>query len=586
MKSNKTLWLVAAMLVLSLFLAACAGGSSDDEGGSGDEGSGEEQNNEGEGSDDENSDEGSSDGEEASGSDGNNLEIAMAADIVSLDPHGNNDVPSSNVRSNIYETLVKQNNDMEIVEGLATDWEQVDDTTWAFTLREGVMFHDGTEFTASAVKANLERVLDPAMASPRTFLYEMITDVSVEGDYEVHITTEYPFAPLLSHLAHDAGGMISEEVITADYENALSEAELDMSVEEYYELRAEGGSEFEDVSSQITEFVGTHVQENPYGTGYYQFDSRTSGESTTLTRYEDYWGDNATLDSVTFKVVPEPGARMAELETGDSHVADITPTQKAGVESTEGIRVEQVPSVSLSYIGFNMQKEPFDNKKVRQAINLAINQEEIIEGIYQGNGTVATGPLAPGVFGYDDSVEGLGFEPDRAQQLLNEAGYEDGFETTLWTNDNESRVETAVYVQDKLSEYNIDVEIEELEWGTYLERTANGEHDMFVLGWSTVTADADYGLYALFHSSAVGSTGNRSFIENEELDQLLDEGRRETDQEARAEIYSEAQELLADLAPMVYIHHSDHLKGVGENVENYSVDPLGIHQLKNVEITN
>ncbi|MDQ0158091.1 glutathione ABC transporter substrate-binding protein [Alkalibacillus salilacus] len=580
MKSNKTLWLVAAMLVLSLFLAACAGGGSDDEDGSSDEGSSEDSS-----SDEGSSDEGSSD-EEASGSGGNDLEVAMGADIVSLDPHGNNDVPSSNVRSNIYETLVTQNEDMEIQEGLATDWEQVDDTTWSFTLREGVQFHDGTEFTASAVKANLERVLDPAQASPRTFLYEMITDVSVEGDYEVQITTEYPFAPLLAHLAHDAGGMISEEVITADYENALSEAEVDMSVDEYYELRAEGGDEFEEVSGEITETVGTHVQENPYGTGYYQFDSRSSGESTTLTRYEDYWGDNATLDSVTFKVVPEPGARMAELETGDSHVADITPTQKSSVEEAEGIRVEQEPSVSLSYIGFNMQKEPFDNKKVRQAINLAINQEEIIDGIYQGNGTVATGPIAPGVFGYDDSVEGLGHEPDRAQELLNEAGYEDGFETTLWTNDNESRVETAVYVQDKLSEYNIDVEVEELEWGTYLERTANGEHDMFVLGWSTVTGDPDYGLYALFHSSAQGSTGNRSFVENEELDQLLDEGRRETDEEARKEIYSEAQELLADIAPMVYIHHQDHLKGASENLENYSVDPLGIHQLKNVEINN
>ncbi|NIK11933.1 glutathione ABC transporter substrate-binding protein [Alkalibacillus almallahensis] len=581
MKSNKTLWLVAAMLVLSLFLAACAGGGSDDEGGSGDEGSSEDSS-----SDEGSSDEGSSD-EEASGSGGNDLEVAMGADIVSLDPHGNNDVPSSNVRSNIYETLVTQNDDMEVQEGLATDWEQVDDTTWSFTLREGVMFHDGTEFTASAVKANLDRILDPAQASPRTFLYEMITDVSVEGDYEVQITTEYPFAPLLAHLAHDAGGMISEEVIDADYENALSEAEeVDMSVEEYYELRAEGGSEFEEVSGEITEFVGTHVQENPYGTGYYKFDSRTSGESTTLTRYEDYWGEPATLDSVTFKVVPEPGARLAELETGESHIADITPTQKSNVEEGEGMRVEQVPSVSLSYIGFNMQKEPFDNKKVRQAINLAINQEEVIEGIYQGNGTVATGPLAPGVFGYDDSVEGLGYEPDRAQELLNEAGYEDGFETTLWTNDNESRVETAVYVQDVLSEYNIDVEVQELEWGTYLERTANGEHDMFVLGWSTVTGDADYGLYALFHSSAVGSTGNRSFVENEELDQLLDEGRRETDEEKRKEIYSEAQTLLADIAPMVYIHHQDHLKGVRENVENYSVDPLGIHQLKNVEITN
>lgn len=123
------------------------------------------------------------------------------------------------------------------------------------------------------------------------------------------------------------------------------------------------------------------------------------------------------------------------------------------LKSNEDTRVNNQPSTSLSYIGFNVEKEPFDDPKVRQAINLAINNEEIIEGIYQGNGTPATGPLAPGVFGYDESVKGLGYEPDQAKKLLEEAGYGDGFETTLWTNDNEQRVETALYVQDALSDY-------------------------------------------------------------------------------------------------------------------------------------
>ncbi|WP_017186963.1 glutathione ABC transporter substrate-binding protein [Alkalibacillus haloalkaliphilus] len=582
MKSNRTFWLLAVMLVFTLFLAACAG-----------DGTGEE-----EPSTDEDPDTGEEAGEDEDEDaeedlqtevdvDGDHVILAVSSDLVSLDPHGENDVPSSNVRNNIYETLVYQDEDMEIVEGLATDWEEVDDTTWAFTLREGVQFHDGTEFTASAVKANLERVLDPAMASPRTFLYEMIEEVSVEGDYEVHITTEYPFAPLLAHLSHDAGGIISEEAITTDYEQALEEAGYDMSVEEYYELRAEGGEEFEEVSGEIAEYVGTYVASNPHGTGYFQLLERVSGEETTLERNEDYWGENALPGAVTFKVIPEPGARLAELETYNSHIADpIQPTDVSNVEALEDAYVNTQESVSLSYIGFNMEKEPFDDARVRQAINLAVNQEEIIEGIYDGNGIPALGPLAPDVFGYDEDVSGLGYEPERAQELLEEAGYGDGFETTLWTNDNEQRVETALYVQDVLGDYGIDVEIEELEWGAYLDRTSNGEHDMFVLGWSTVTGDADYGLYSLFHSSAHGSTGNRSFVDDPELDELLDAGRREGDPEARQEIYSEVQELLTEIAPMLYVHHQNYLTGVREEVDGFWVDALGIYQLKDVTIND
>ena len=583
MKSKKLLWLFALLLGSMLVLAACAGDGetddSDSESDSGTEDTGSEEETD--------SDSEDSQGEEASGGEGgDDIVIAVSSDLVSLDPHIENDVPSSNVRDNIYETLVDQDENMEIVEGLATEWEQTDDTTWVFTLREGVTFHDGSDFTAEDVKANLDRVLDPAVASPRAFLYEMVTEVNVLGDYEIEIKTEYPFAPLLSHLAHDAGGILSKDVIDADYENAISEAGLDMTLEEFYEEREAGGDEYADgTAAELAEYTGIHSGQNPIGTGYFQLEERQSGESTTLSRYEDYWGEPAKPATVTFKVVPEPSARIAELETGESHIVDpIQPTDVNRVDENEETYVNIQESTSLSYIGFNVEKEPFDDPRVRQAVNLAINNQEIIEGIYQGNGIPATGPLAPGVFGYDDSVEGLGYDPERAQELLEEAGYGDGFSTTLWTNDNEQRVETALYVQDALSEYGIEVEIEELEWGAYLERTSNGEHDMFVLGWSTVTADADYGLYALFHSSMVGAPGNRSFLENEELDELLDAGRRETDETERAAIYKEAQELLTELAPMLYIHHQNYLTGVREEVQDFSVDTLGIYQFKDVTL--
>ncbi|WP_027965130.1 glutathione ABC transporter substrate-binding protein [Halalkalibacillus halophilus] len=597
MKSNKLLWLFALMLSFVLVLAACASDDDvDPEGGDDDGEDTTETDTDSDTDDEEGTEEDDAEGEAEGDADfdteGNHLVIAVPSDVVSLDPHGSNDVPSSNARSNIYDTLVGQNEDLEIVEGLATDWEEVDETTWSFTLREGVTFHDGSEFTAEVAKANLDRILDPVVASERAFLYEMITDVEVVGDYELHITTEYPFAPLLSHLAHDAGGMMSMDVIEEDYAQAYEESGY--TEEEVQELAdaAEGAEEesaeaeeFNEAVGAVGEYIGQYVAQNAAGTGYFEVDERISGERLTLSRYDDYWGEAAAADAISFKVVPETSARIAELETGNSHIIqDVGPDNVDRVDGTDGVSVNMQDSVSLNYVGFNVQSEPFDDERVRQAVNLLINQEEIIDGIYDGNGIPAIGPLAPDVFGYDENVDGLGHDPERAQELLEEAGYADGFETTIWTNDNERRVDTALYVQSILGEYNIDVEVEELEWGAYLDRTANGEHDMFILGWSTVTADADYGLYALFHSSAVGSTGDRSFLENDELDELLDAGRREADPEARQEIYSEAQELLTELAPMAYLNHQTYLTGVSDEVSGFSVDPLGIFQLHEATI--
>src|SRR5699024_4555103 len=178
-------------------------------------------------------------------------------------------------------------------------------------------------------------------------------------------------------------------------------------------------------------------------------------------------------------------------------------------------------SVSLNYIGFNVQKEPFDDVKVRQAVSMAINKDDIIEGVYDSVGIPAIGPLAPLVFGYDENVSGLEYDIDKAKELLAEAGYEDGFETTIWTNDSEERMNTAIAIQSQLAEIGIEVVIDELEWGAYLERTANGEHDMFILSWSTVTSDADYGMYPLYHSSQQCAPGTRYLLEDPAVDKLL-----------------------------------------------------------------
>ncbi|RNA68071.1 glutathione ABC transporter substrate-binding protein [Alteribacter keqinensis] len=499
---------------------------------------------------------GADNGEEAEGEEGGNLVIALGADIVALDPHGSNDVPSSNVQTNIYETLLTQSEDMELEPLLATDWEAVEDDLWEFELREDVTFHDGSEFNAEVVKANFDRVLDPEVASPRQFLFEMIEEVIIVDDYTVQFKTEYPFAPLPSHLAHTGGSMISKDAIDADYE-AMEDGESPGSV----------------------------LNSEPAGTGFFKFESRDTGNEVVLAKNEDYWGENAKVDQVTFRVISEPSTRVGNLETGDIHISyPVEPNNKSRVEAMDIADVYEQRSLSTAYVGFNNDKEPFDDPKVRQALTMAIDKSAIIDGILEGNATEAIAPINDQVFGFSDSVDELGYDPERAKELLAEAGYEDGFETTIWTNESAEREDIAIIVQDQLSEIGVDVSIEVLEWGAYLDNTANGQHDMFILGWVTVTGDADYGMFPLFHSSQKGAAGNRTFTDNAELDDVLDQARRETDDATREDLYEQALEILVEDAPMLSLYHTTYLVGVNKDVQGFWKHPNGLYMLQDVTI--
>ncbi len=537
--SKKSLLMALLALVLSFVLVACGGSET-----STDEPADNDSNGE------------TTTEQPAEGQSGGDLVFSVPSDAVSLDPAGSNDMPSSNVQNNIYETLVYHNEDLELLPLLAESFEAIDDVTWEFKLREGVKFHDGSDFNAEVVKANIERILDPDLASPRSFLFTMVEEIKVVNEYTVQFITEYPFSPLPSHLAHNGAAMLSLPAIEADYAGV------------------EAGKD---------PFAVTN--ENPVGTGPFKFDSWTPGEKIVIVNNEDYWGDPAHLDSITFSVVPEDLTRVGQLSTGDAHImANLAPSDMARVDGTNGTNVYRENSVTLAYIGFNAQKEPFDNVKVRQAISMAINKDVILDGVMDGVGIPAKGPLAPGVFGYSENVDPLEFDVEKAKQLLAEAGYPDGFSTTIWTNDNRQRMDTAEVVQAQLKEIGVEVEIEVLEWGAYLEQTANGEHDMFILGWVIVTLDADYGTYPLFHSSNQGQAGNRTFTEVERLDEVLDAARREADPDTRIALYEEAQEILVEEATMVYTHFTENVLGVRDEVQGFWVHANGIYQLKDVTL--
>src|SRR5690625_3051801 len=331
-------------LFLALVLTACASEPDEDAGGEGDT---------------------TSDGAEES--QGGDLVISKASDAVSLDPNGSNDIPSYDVQINMFETLVKQNQDMELTPSLAASWEAVEENVWEFELQEGVTFHDGSEFNADVVKKNVERIQNPDVASSQASLFEMITDIEVVDDYTIRFITEYPFASLPAHLAHPVSGIVEPDLIDEDYE------------------AMENGAE-----------PGSIINENPIGTGYFKFDEWVPGDYVRLTKNDDYWDEPAKLDSVTFKVTSEDLTRVAELQTGDSHITNpLSPSDVDQVEAHEEANVQQQDSVSLAYIGFNTSKEPFDDERVRQAISMAVNKENIIEGIYDVYAVTAAGPIPP-----------------------------------------------------------------------------------------------------------------------------------------------------------------------------------------------
>ncbi|QDI92438.1 glutathione ABC transporter substrate-binding protein [Salicibibacter halophilus] len=536
--------LVGGVLVLSLsgVLAACTDDPQD----------ADEDNGEGDAAENGEDAEEDGDEDEAEAGEGGDLILAMGSDAVDLDPHGSNDTSSTHVRYQIYDKLVDFDENMDIQPELAEGYEQIEDDTWEFNLKEDVTFHDGEPFDAEDVVATLERVTDPDFASEKAFLYEMIEDVEAVDDNTVHITTDYPFAPLDAHLAHDGGGMMSAAAIEEE-----EDGERNLDTE-------------------------------PVGTGPFELENWDQGNEVVLTRYDEYHGGAVSLDSATFQVVDEQLTRTSMLDNNEAHIADdIEPTQMDQLENMDGVNASSVESVRMDYIGMNNESEPFDDRDVRRALNMAVDKDTIIEGIFEGYGEEAIGALNPLVFGYSDDLEPIEYDPDEAQSLLEDAGYEDGFEATLLVEDvDQVNLQIAEIIQDDLQDIGVDISIEQQEWGALLDTTAEGEFDMVMLGWTTVTGDADYAMYPLFHSDNHGAPGNRTFYDNEEVDDLLIDGRQASDDEERIEIYTEAQQTIIDDATMLPLIHDDFRAGISDSVEGIIHKSDAIFDLREVELVD
>lgn len=455
------------------------------------------------------------------------LVYAQLTEAKSLDPHASTDQYSQRVIANIYDRLVEVDEDMEIIPSFAMEWENIDETTVVFKLREGVKFHSGKEVTSEDVKYSLER----AMGSPKLgSLYTLFDRVEAIDKYTVSVTTKKPFGALLYHLSHKSASILNKDFVEENKGNI----------------------------NQIAD-----------GTGAYMLDSWTAGDNIVLKRNKDYFRGKPAIEYVKIRSIAEENSKVIGLETGEIDIAaDLESMSRNTILENDSLILAETSSFSVQYLGMNVEKPYLNDIRVRKAIAMAIDKNIIIETILMGAMEEANSFLAPGVFGYSKDAATYDYNPDEAKKLIEETGY-DGIELTVLTSNNTTRAQICEVIQAQLKEIGIDLKIEIVEWGTFLSDTSTGEAELYMLGWSPSTGDGDYGLVPNTHSVNKGSGGNRSFYENKELDRVLDMAKEELDVEKRKELYAEAQDIINEDVAVLPLYYQLSNAGLNKSVEGY-----------------
>lgn len=490
--------------------------------------------------------------------------FGRGGDSVGLDPALEEDGESFKVCDNIYDTLIQyKDGSTEIEPGLATSWESSEDgLTWTFHLRKGVTFHDGTPFNAEAVLFSLNRQHDkthPFHDVGGSYVYwiatglaEIVDKITAVDEFTVQIHLKTAYSPFIYTIA-----------ITS----------------------------FSIVSPTAVKKFGDEYSNNPVGTGPFKFVQWDRGDKIVLAANEKYWGGRPKLDRVIFRSIPDNAVRLIELQRGGLHAMEFpNPDDLQQIQDDESLELLSQPGTNIGYLAMNMDKPPLDNLKVRLAINHAINKSEIIKHLYQGLGIPAKNPIPPTMWSYDDTIENFAYDPKLAKQLLAEAGYPNGFETTLWAlpvprpyiPDGRALAEV---LQSELRNVGIETKIVTYDWGTYLEKTKNGEHDMAMLGWSADLGDPDNFFYFLLSkSSAEKPAGNIAFYRSDAMQNVLEQARSISDKEKRVALYKQAQQIFHKDVPWVPLAHAKQILVVNKKVKNLKLHPLNWKYFRNVSL--
>ncbi|MGM0689679.1 MAG: ABC transporter substrate-binding protein [Bacillota bacterium] len=454
----------------------------------------------------------------------------------------------------LYDGLVQfKDETLEIEPALALDWSVSEDgLVWTFNLREGVKFHDGTDFNADAVEFSFMRILDEehpfyglgdqGLAYMDWLLGSAVAEVRAVDDYTVDFVLNDVFGPFLTYM-----GIYSQYI----------------------------------VSPTAVETYGEEYYQNPVGTGPFKFDEWRMDEYVQMSAYDDYWGTKPAIDSIIWKVVPDESTRLMELQSKNVHaIKTIAPAQLDTILASDELELMQMAGSNLFYAAINHQAVPFDDIRVRQAFMHAIDFDALTETLYEGLGTRAINPMPPTIFGFNHDVTPYAYDPDRAKELLTEAGYPNGFATDIHVF-AESRtyigrpVDAAEIFKSDLAKVGIDANIVVNEWGTHRSLLREHEHSVGFIGWFDVPHPNNF-----LNLMLLRAVNNQ--YENPELNELSDNALGTIDRSEQERYYKEMQVISHRDVAVVPIAHSDYTAVVLKEVNGFELDSLGNVIARNV----
>lgn len=462
----------------------------------------------------------------------------------------------------------------EVEPALAESWEISDDgLVYTFHLRRGVKWQTTANFTptrnfnADDVLFSFERQWKADhpyhrvnQASYEYFesmgLPDLLANIEKVDDYTVRFTLKRPEAPFLADL-----GMDFASIFSAEYADRMMAAGTPEKVD------------FE-----------------PVGTGPFQLVAYQKDAVIRYKAHPDYWRGRAKIDDLVFAITIDPSVRYQKLKSGECHIMPYpNPADIPAMKADPDIVVMEQEGLNIGYLAFNTEKAPFTDRRVRQALNMAVNKQAIIDVVFQGYARVAKNPIPPTIWSYNDDIEDYPYDPDAAKKLLAEAGLGAGFSTNIWAmpvqrpyNPNARRM--AELIQADWKAVGVNAEIVSFEWGEYLKRSKAGEHATLLLGWTGDNGDPDNFLHVLLGCDSAKDGTNRARWCNEEFNRLVVEAKQTTDVARRTELYRKAQEVFKREAPWITIAHSIVFMPMRKEVKGYIMDPLGGHVFYPVDI--
>ena len=481
------------------------------------------------------------------------LRYGQANSGEGLDMQKSTSSRSAAIADEVTESLLRFDDDNKEEPVLLTDFPSVSDDglTYSFELKQGVHFTNGTELTSKDVKFTFERMFTPSTAAKSTAYFNMIqgaqdmlagsaTELSgfeIVDDYHFNITLEYPFAPFVKNIGTSYADIFPEDACTAAGENWG---------------------------------LGTDL----IGTGPYKIEENDDTTQVVLVKNEDYHGGEVNLDELQFIFYDDDQTKLIAYENGDIDLADLNASLLSQYQANYADEITAYYPLGTAFISMNLNDQYLSDVNVRKAISLAINREELVDAVLNGAGIPATSYLNNGIPGHDDSLSVYEYNPEKAKELLAEAGYADGITITSEVRQSDQAVYSAI--QGYLAEVGINMELNVVDNATYNSDRTAGKIPLTGMTWNALYPDGDFQMYNYFYSSKSDAQG--VFYHNDEFDKLLDDARKSTDEDARAEMYKEADKILSqDDYACIPLYYPQSQFIAKPYVKNYKVGNLIYH---------